>query len=435
MQLRIRKQIKFQQIHGILQHAYSSCTLYCLSAAGIVQAFWVTISEAALQIQAQECASTHSSICAEKYKPSLGRGHGKSEPRSVGVLENAHGMTLLLQRTKTPGPQLCVCFAVSPKVKVFRSPSGTFCPKARGLSPQHMWEQAPCVFAARPCFSCPQRMHCMLNATPNQKANQVPTNPWYSAACLLQLYIALSCQLPKLRKHSEQQSLKQLCKFRLENVPAHIPQSVQRNTNQVWEEGMKEWAPFGWRSWKRSWHDFAAAKDQNTRTTTLRLLRCKPQSQGLPVSQWHFLSQGTRTFPTAYVGASSLCVRCAAMLFLPPKNALHVECNSESESESSSKESVPCSLDFPGKCSRRYRPDAKPSCYVVSHFTSLTMAGPVLKSSGRHLEIRKNAPNFHISTENNKQECVIHLYRVPSNSRAQRVKTQPLTDETHEAGQ
>ena len=31
---------------------------------------------------------------------SVGRGHGKSEPRSVGVLANAHGMTLLLQRTK-----------------------------------------------------------------------------------------------------------------------------------------------------------------------------------------------------------------------------------------------------------------------------------------------------------------------------------------------
>ena len=117
---------------------------------------------------------------------SVGRGHGKSEPRSVGVLANAHGMTLLLQRTKTPEPQLHLCFADGSSAKVFRSPSGTFCPKARGLSPQHMREQAPCVFAARPCFSCPQRMHCMLNATPNQKANQAPRNlylvPWISLA-------------------------------------------------------------------------------------------------------------------------------------------------------------------------------------------------------------------------------------------------------------
>ena len=135
-----------------LLQLYIVLSVSCRNCASILS----KISEAALQIQARKRACTHSSICAEKYKPSLGRGHGKSEPRSVGVLENAHGMTLLLQRTKTPGPQLCVCFAVSPKVKVFRSPSGTFCPKARGLSPQHMWEQAPCVFAARPCFSCPQ---------------------------------------------------------------------------------------------------------------------------------------------------------------------------------------------------------------------------------------------------------------------------------------
>ena len=88
---------------------------------------------------------------------SVGRGHGKSEPRSVGVLANAHGMTLLLQRTKTPEPQLHLCFADGSSAKVFRSPSGTFCPKARGLCPQHIWEQALCVFAAWPCFSCPQK--------------------------------------------------------------------------------------------------------------------------------------------------------------------------------------------------------------------------------------------------------------------------------------
>ena len=85
----------------------------------------------------------------------VGRGHRKSEPRSVGVLANTHGMTLLLQRTETPEPQLHLCFADGSSVAVFRSPSGTLCPKARGLSPQHIWEQAPCVFTAWPCFSCP----------------------------------------------------------------------------------------------------------------------------------------------------------------------------------------------------------------------------------------------------------------------------------------
>ena len=40
----------------------------------------------------------------------------------------------------------------------------------------------------------------------------------------------------------------------------------------------------------------------------------------LLVSQWHFLPQGTGTFPAAYLGASSLCVCCVAMLVLPPKS-------------------------------------------------------------------------------------------------------------------
>ena len=51
------------------------------------------------------------------------------------------------------------------------------------------------------------------------------------------------CQLPEVHKHSGQKSLEQLCKLKLKNVPAHIPQSVQRNTNQVWEEGMERVSP------------------------------------------------------------------------------------------------------------------------------------------------------------------------------------------------
>ena len=43
--------------------------------------------------------------------------------------------------------------------------------------------------------------------------------------------------------------------------------------NICWKRAWKEWAPFGWRSCKRSRHDFAAAKDQNTRTTTPLVLR------------------------------------------------------------------------------------------------------------------------------------------------------------------
>ena len=85
---------------------------------------------------------------------SAGGRHGKSEPRSVGVLANAHGITLLLQRTKHQNHNSTKSFADGSRVKVFWSPSGTFCPKARGLSPQRIWEQAPCVFAAWPCLSC-----------------------------------------------------------------------------------------------------------------------------------------------------------------------------------------------------------------------------------------------------------------------------------------
>ena len=58
-------------------------------------------------------------------------------------------------KDQDPEPQLHKSFAVSSNAKVFWSPSGTLCPKARGLSPQHIWEQAPCVFAAWPCFPCP----------------------------------------------------------------------------------------------------------------------------------------------------------------------------------------------------------------------------------------------------------------------------------------
>ena len=89
-------------------------------------------------------------------------------------------------------------------------------------------------------------------------------------------------------------------------------------TNCKWR-AWREWAPFSWRSGERSWHDFAAAKDQSPRTTTQHVLRCRFQSQDLLVSQWHSLPQGTGTFPTAYLGANSLCVRCVAMLPLPSK--------------------------------------------------------------------------------------------------------------------
>ena len=59
-------------------------------------------------------------------------------------------------------------------------------------------------------------------------------------------------------------------------------------------------------------------------------LRWRLQSKGLLVSQWHSLPQGTGTFPAAYLGASSLCVCCVAMLVLPPKK-LQIQCNIPSQ--------------------------------------------------------------------------------------------------------
>ena len=60
-------------------------------------------------------------------------------------------------------------------------------------------------------------------------------------------------------------------------------------------------------------------KGPRPRTTTPQKFRCQLQCQGLLVSQWHSLPKGTGTFPAAYLGASSLCVRCVAMLPLPSK--------------------------------------------------------------------------------------------------------------------
>ena len=154
----------------------------------------------------------------------VGRGHRRSEPRSVGVLANTHGMTLLLQRTETPEPQLHLCFADGSSVAVFRSPSGTLCPKARGLSPQHIWEQAPCVFTAWPCFSCPLKtlrwnmVKCNLQETictaPTSLWGQCQNNPAtndqsshhagsHKCVLLFLVCLALSVGLSCLSTHQE----------------------------------------------------------------------------------------------------------------------------------------------------------------------------------------------------------------------------------------
>ncbi|CAK9056432.1 unnamed protein product [Durusdinium trenchii] len=70
-------------------------------------------------------------------------GMERVSPVQLASLANAHGMTLLLQRTKNLDPQLRMSFAERSRVEVFWFPSGTFYPMARGLSPQHLGSKLP----------------------------------------------------------------------------------------------------------------------------------------------------------------------------------------------------------------------------------------------------------------------------------------------------
>ena len=63
-------------------------------------------------------------------------------------------MTVLLQVASSKTKQLHTRLHCKLLALALWSPNGTFCPKARGLSPQHDGEQAPCLLAARPCFLC-----------------------------------------------------------------------------------------------------------------------------------------------------------------------------------------------------------------------------------------------------------------------------------------
>ena len=233
-----------------------------------------------------------------------------------------------------------MCFDVGSRVKVFWSPSGTLGPKARGLSPQHIWEQAPCVSAAWPCLSCPPKS-CKCYATfqiRNVQAADI-LYCWTSRIKMSEIEAVTSC-IP-WRACCFDTGLLATATGKSYHVVSSSETSSQNwlaipsLSNICRREAWKEWAPFSWRSFKRSWHNFAAAKDQSTRTTTQHVLRCRLQSQGLLVSQWHSLPKGTGTFPAAYLGASSLCVRCVAMLVLPPKK-LQMLCNLPNQKRTSS---------------------------------------------------------------------------------------------------
>ena len=61
-------------------------------------------------------------------------------------------MSMLLRRGQAHGRGSATGIAADGQSKALRSPTGTLGPMARGLSSQHLWEQAPRLLAAKPCF-------------------------------------------------------------------------------------------------------------------------------------------------------------------------------------------------------------------------------------------------------------------------------------------
>ena len=62
-------------------------------------------------------------------------------------------VTVLPRKTPSETAQLHQWFHCRNQAKGAWFPAGTRCLVARGLSPQHVWEQAPRMITAKPCFS------------------------------------------------------------------------------------------------------------------------------------------------------------------------------------------------------------------------------------------------------------------------------------------
>jgi len=86
---------------------------------------------------------------------SKGRRREENGPRSVSALTRAtHGMTVLRQIAQASLLQLHPRHHCRSEARASWSPIGTLCPKARGLSPQRIWEQTPRLCAVKPRFLC-----------------------------------------------------------------------------------------------------------------------------------------------------------------------------------------------------------------------------------------------------------------------------------------
>lgn len=83
------------------------------------------------------------------------RGQWQSKPRSVGALVDAHEMAVLMQTALAEHCRSAHGIAARALARTVRSPAGTCCPTARGLSTQREWERTPRAAAARSCLPCP----------------------------------------------------------------------------------------------------------------------------------------------------------------------------------------------------------------------------------------------------------------------------------------
>jgi len=101
------------------------------------------------------------------------RRQRQSEPRSVSALSGhpRHACTAATGQHQKPRFRESITNGI--ESLAWRSPANTFCPKARGLSPQHLGEQAPSGCAAKPCLPClrlywkikSNNINCELTAT------------------------------------------------------------------------------------------------------------------------------------------------------------------------------------------------------------------------------------------------------------------------------
>ena len=99
---------------------------------------------------------------------SAGGRHGKSEPRSVGVLANAHGITLLLQRTKHRNHNSTKASLTAPESRSSGLPVALSAPRHGDFPRSVFGSKLPvCLLRGHAC-PAPQKLQIQCNI-PSQK--------------------------------------------------------------------------------------------------------------------------------------------------------------------------------------------------------------------------------------------------------------------------